>query len=85
MGKALGGGSGWVLLTYVPRERCVEMKSLKLYFFSFRNKGIFYEGVVNHCRAVSSFPNSFWPAAKAVANSGTAFGPLTKSFSTPRQ
>jgi 7-cyano-7-deazaguanine reductase len=23
------------------------MKSLKLYFFAFRNRGIFYEGVVN--------------------------------------
>lgn len=36
-----------ITVAYVPRERCVEMKSLKLYFFSFRNKGIFYEGVVN--------------------------------------
>jgi len=36
-----------VTVRYVPQDRCVEMKSLKLYFFSFRNKGIFYEGVVN--------------------------------------
>jgi 7-cyano-7-deazaguanine reductase len=36
-----------ITVAYVPRGRCVEMKSLKLYFFSFRNKGIFYEGVVN--------------------------------------
>src|SRR3954451_13762757 len=36
-----------ITLTYVPDQLCVEMKSLKLYFFSFRNKGIFYEGVVN--------------------------------------
>ncbi|HMB96699.1 MAG TPA: NADPH-dependent 7-cyano-7-deazaguanine reductase QueF, partial [Tepidisphaeraceae bacterium] len=26
---------------------CVEMKSLKLYYFAYRNKGIFYEAVVN--------------------------------------
>jgi len=32
---------------YVPDRLCVEMKSLKLYFFSFRNKGIFYEAVTN--------------------------------------
>lgn len=34
-------------IRYVPDRLCVEMKSLKLYFFSYRNKGIFYEGVVN--------------------------------------
>ncbi|HZZ44959.1 MAG TPA: preQ(1) synthase [Tepidisphaeraceae bacterium] len=34
-------------ITYVPGEYCVEMKSLKLYFFAFRNKGIFYEAVTN--------------------------------------
>jgi 7-cyano-7-deazaguanine reductase len=36
-----------ITLSYVPDRRCVEMKSLKLYFFSYRNKGIFYEGVIN--------------------------------------
>ena len=36
-----------VTVTYVPDQRCVEMKSLKLYFLAFRNKGIFYEAVVN--------------------------------------
>ena len=36
-----------ITVTYVPRDRCVEMKSLKLYFFAFRNRGIFYEAVVN--------------------------------------
>ena len=34
-------------ITYTPGETCVEMKSLKLYFLSFRNKGIFYEAVTN--------------------------------------
>ena len=36
-----------ITITYVPDKRCVEMKSLKLYFFAFRNKGIFYEAVTN--------------------------------------
>jgi 7-cyano-7-deazaguanine reductase len=36
-----------IRLTYVPDERCVEMKSLKLYYFAFRNRGIFYEAVAN--------------------------------------
>ncbi|MHB1298264.1 MAG: preQ(1) synthase [Gemmatimonadaceae bacterium] len=34
-------------ITYVPDEVCVELKSLKLYLWSFRNDGIFYERVVN--------------------------------------
>jgi 7-cyano-7-deazaguanine reductase len=36
-----------VTLIYIPGNLCVEMKSLKLYYFAYRNKGIFYEGVVN--------------------------------------
>lgn len=36
-----------ITITYVPDGLCVEMKSLKLYFFAFRNQGIFYEAVVN--------------------------------------
>ena len=36
-----------ITISYVPDRRCVEMKSLKLYFFAFRDKGIFYESVVN--------------------------------------
>lgn len=36
-----------ITLTYVPDKLCVEMKSLKLYYLAYRNKGIFYEGAVN--------------------------------------
>lgn len=36
-----------ITVRYVPDCRCVEMKSLKLYFLAYRNKGIFYEAVVN--------------------------------------
>jgi 7-cyano-7-deazaguanine reductase len=34
-------------LEYVPNERCVELKSLKLYINSFREVKIFHEHVVN--------------------------------------
>ncbi|CAN5551079.1 preQ(1) synthase [soil metagenome] len=34
-------------LEYIPDATCIELKSLKLYYYSFRNEGIFYEGVVN--------------------------------------
>jgi 7-cyano-7-deazaguanine reductase len=36
-----------ITIRYVPDRHCVEMKSLKLYFFAYRNKGIFYEAVTN--------------------------------------
>lgn len=34
-------------IQYVPGELCVELKSLKLYLWSFRNEGTFHETVVN--------------------------------------
>ena len=34
-------------IKYVPREWCVELKSLKLYFNQYRDRGIFHEDVVN--------------------------------------
>ena len=36
-----------IAITYIPGERCIELKSLKLYLWSFRNDGIFYERAVN--------------------------------------
>ena len=38
---------GEISIVYVPDELCIELKSLKLYFVGFRNKGIFYEAVTN--------------------------------------
>ncbi len=46
----LKGGApdfGIIRITYVPAELCLELKSLKLYLWSFRNDGIFYERAVN--------------------------------------
>ena len=34
-------------LEYIPHERCVELKSLKLYIWSFRDRGTFHEAVTN--------------------------------------
>lgn len=36
-----------IVVSYIPRERMVESKSLKLYFFSFRNHGAFHEDIIN--------------------------------------
>jgi len=34
-------------ITYVPDATCVELKSLKLYLWSYRNQGHFHEAVTN--------------------------------------
>lgn len=36
-----------IVISYIPNERMVESKSLKLYLFSFRNHGDFHEDCVN--------------------------------------
>ena len=38
---------GHLTIRYVPDERCLELKSLKLYVVAYRNVGIFYENAVN--------------------------------------
>ena len=36
-----------IIINYIPNERMVESKSLKLYLFSFRNHGDFHEDCIN--------------------------------------
>ncbi|HEY6991178.1 MAG TPA: preQ(1) synthase [Bryobacteraceae bacterium] len=38
---------GTLRLVYTPRERCLELKSLKMYMLAYRNLGIFQENAVN--------------------------------------
>jgi 7-cyano-7-deazaguanine reductase len=53
---------GTITIQYRPDKLCLELKSLKIYFQSYRNLGIFYENAVNRilrdvvkaCRPVSA-------------------------------
>jgi 7-cyano-7-deazaguanine reductase len=38
---------GEIRISYVPDATCIELKALKYYMIEFRNKGIFYEHVIN--------------------------------------
>ena len=38
---------GTIHISYVPADRCIELKALKYYLLEFRNQGIFYESVTN--------------------------------------
>lgn len=71
-----------ITVTYVPDRRCVEMKSLKLYFFAFRNQGIFYEGVVNQILddlVATLAPRRMTVVGKFAVRGGTA-GTITARY-----
>jgi 7-cyano-7-deazaguanine reductase len=36
-----------ITLRYIPDQRCVELKSYKLYLWTYRNEGTFHEAVTN--------------------------------------
>jgi len=38
---------GTLTITYIPDKRCIELRSFKYYLQTYRNRGIFYEDVVN--------------------------------------
>lgn len=38
---------GRITIRYIPDQRCIESKALKLYLFAYRNHGAFHEAVVN--------------------------------------
>jgi 7-cyano-7-deazaguanine reductase len=59
---------GTLTFVYTPAQRCVELKSLKLYLQRYRDRGVFYETLVNQllddfvaacrpvrCRVVGAF------------------------------
>jgi 7-cyano-7-deazaguanine reductase len=38
---------GCINIVYCPDQKCIELKSLKLYLQQYRDKGIFYEAAIN--------------------------------------
>ena len=38
---------GTLNIEYIPQDQCIELKSLKLYVWSFREEGAFHEAVTN--------------------------------------
>ena len=38
---------GTLTFTFIPDQKCVELKSLKFYLQSYRNQGVFYERLTN--------------------------------------
>lgn len=52
---------GFFLISYKPAKSCLELKSLKEYFTSFRNIGIFHENVANRaCDDIVTACHPLW-------------------------
>jgi 7-cyano-7-deazaguanine reductase len=66
---------GTITFTYTPHERCVELKSLKLYLQGYRNVGVFYETLVN--RLLDDFVAACKPRRCRVTGSFTPRGGIT--------
>jgi 7-cyano-7-deazaguanine reductase len=66
---------GTITFTYTPAERCVELKSLKLYLQRYRNEGVFYEHVVN--RLLDDFVAACQPVRCRVVGAFTPRGGIT--------
>ena len=54
-----------IRIRYVPAERCVELKSLKLYLWSYRHEGTFHEAVTN--RILDDLVQALQPRSMTVA------------------
>src|SRR5262250_818633 len=66
---------GTITYTYTPAERCVELKSLKLYLQGFRDVGVFYETLVN--QLLDDFVQAGQPRRCRVVGTFTPRGGIT--------
>ena len=66
---------GRITITYRPRSKIVELKSLKFYLLQYRNVGIFYEHVVN--RILEDLVAVLEPKYMEVTGDFTARGGIT--------
>jgi len=66
---------GTITIKYLPKNKIVELKSLKFYLLQFRNVGIFYEHVVN--RILEDLVSVLDPKWLEVSGNFTARGGIT--------
>ncbi len=66
---------GTITFLYVPDQKCVELKSLKLYLQRFRNVGSFYETVIN--RLLDDFIHMVEPRKLTIIGSFTPRGGIS--------
>jgi 7-cyano-7-deazaguanine reductase len=74
---------GKITFTYTPADRCVELKSLKLYLQRYRQQGVFYEHVVN--RLLDDFVAVCRPVRCRVVGAFTPRGGITTTVTCTYQ
>jgi len=74
---------GTLTFDYVPAEKCVELKSLKLYLQQFRNEGIFYENVTN--RILDDVVSVLAPKQMTLTAAFTARGGITTTVTAKHE
>ena len=68
---------GTIAIRYCPDQKCIELKSLKLYLQNYRDQGIFYEAVVN--KISDDLVTACSPRKMTVTGCFTARGGITTS------
>ena len=83
---------GRITIRYMPRETCLELKSLKEYLFTYRNLGIFQENIVNQilddvvkaCNPVWAIITGDFRPRGGISTVVTATYPRTEDAKAPR-
>lgn len=68
---------GTIIIEYVPDKLCLELKSLKLYFYGFRARGVFYESLVNE--VLDDLVSACSPRSMKVTGDFTPRGGITST------
>ena len=66
---------GTITIRYTPDRLCLELKSLKLYLFGYRDRGIYYEAATN--AILDDLAAACAPRAMSVEGAFTARGGIT--------
>ncbi|MEI6246040.1 MAG: preQ(1) synthase [Acidobacteriota bacterium] len=66
---------GEIIITYVPDQTCIELKSLKYYMLAYRNQGIFYEAATN--KILDDLVAACAPKKMTIVGAFTARGGIT--------
>jgi 7-cyano-7-deazaguanine reductase len=68
---------GTIEIRYTPKNKCVELKSLKIYLQGYRNEGVYYERAVN--RIMDDISSVVEPKFMEIIGKFTARGGITTS------
>lgn len=72
-----------VIVTYIPDQHIVELKSLKMYLWSFRNEGVHHEGITN--RILDDLVDAIAPQSMEVITEWLVRGGITTTVTAKHE